>query len=92
VLGDDGVDGDGVVGAGLGDGVLGDVEDAGGVVLGEADGVRSAGRSPSRSERDSEQAVANVATSASAQKPESSFFIRGVPPQDLESVTLLGSK
>jgi hypothetical protein len=68
----------GVVGDGLGDGVvgvlgLGDVD-------GDADGVRSAGRSPRRSDRDSEQAAANVVTRASRQKPESSFFIRYVPP------------
>jgi len=66
------------VGDGLGDGVvgvlgLGDVD-------GDADGVRSAGRSPRRSDLDSEQAAANVVTRASRQKPESSFFIRYVPP------------
>ena len=69
-LGDEGVVG-GVEGAGLGDG-----EAAGGVVDGDADGVFSPGFSPSRSDRDSEHAAANVVTSASRQNPESSFFIR----------------
>jgi hypothetical protein len=57
---------------------LGDV-----VVGGEADGVPP-GRSPTRSVRDSEHAVARPATSASAANPVSTFFIGillgGVPP------------
>jgi hypothetical protein len=55
------------------------VVDDGGVVDGEADGVRSPGRSPSRSLRDSEHAVMRPALSASAHRPVSSFFI-WVPP------------
>ncbi len=52
----------------------------GGVVDGEADGVvRSPGRSPTRSERDSVQPATNVTPSASAQNPESSFFIAKPP-------------
>ena len=52
----------------------------GGVVDGDADGVRSPGRSPSRSFRDSEHAVTRPALSASAQRPVSSFFIFAMPP------------
>jgi hypothetical protein len=49
------------------------------VVGGDADGVRSAGRSPRRSVRDSEQAVTRPALSASAQIPVSSFFTSEPP-------------
>jgi hypothetical protein len=60
----------------LGDVVAGGVViGGGGVVGGDADGVRSAGRSPSRSLRDSEQAVRRPALSASAHRPVSNFFI-----------------
>jgi hypothetical protein len=44
-------------------------------VGGDAEGVRSAGRSPMRSLPDSVQAVSRPAPSASAQKPVSSLFI-----------------
>lgn len=78
--GEDGVDGEDGVGGVVGVvGELGDVA-AGGLSDGDADGVvRSPGFSPRRSERDSVQPAANVATSASAQKPESSFFISVIP-------------
>ena len=72
----------GVDGEPLGDDVvpdpLGVVVDDGGVVVvgGDADGVRSPpGRSPTRSVRDSLQAVSNPALSARAQKPVSNLFI-----------------
>jgi hypothetical protein len=54
----------------LGGGVDGEV-----VVGGEADGVRSPGRSPTRSPGDSVQAVSSPAPSARAQKPVSILFI-----------------
>lgn len=57
-------------------GVLGDAV-GGGVVGGEAAGVRSAGRSPTRPVPLSEQAVARVATSASAEKPSNAFLMAG---------------
>ena len=63
--------------------VEGGIVDAGGgvVVGGDADGVRSVdGFSPSRSLRDSEQAVTRPALSASAHRPVSSFFIFAMPP------------
>jgi hypothetical protein len=63
-------------------GVLGDAV-GGGVVGGEAAGVRSAGRSPTRPVPLSEQAVARVATSASAEKPSNAFFMAG--PSRLDS-------
>jgi hypothetical protein len=57
------------------------VADGGMVVVGgDADGARSAGRSPRRSFRDSEQAVTRPVLSARAQRPVSSFFIFFVPP------------
>jgi hypothetical protein len=51
----------------------------GGTVGGEADGVRSLGRSPTRLEPLSVQAVARVAMSASAEKPESALFMDAPP-------------
>ena len=52
----------------------------GGVLGGEADGVRSLlGRSPTRLEPLSVQAVARVATSASAERPKSALFM-DTPP------------
>ena len=60
-------------------GVLG-VTMGGGVVGGEADGVRSVGRSPTRSVPLSVQAVARAATSASAEKPSNAFFMEGTSP------------
>ena len=62
-------------------GVLG-VTVGGGVVVGEADGVRSVGRSPTRPVPLSEQAVARAATSASAEKPSNAFFMEGTSPLD----------
>jgi hypothetical protein len=63
IVDDGGVDGvDGVV-----DGVV--------AVGGDADGVRSPGFSPTRSVRDSLQAVSSPALSARAQKPVSNLFI-----------------
>jgi hypothetical protein len=75
----------------LGGGVVGDVEDesdAGGVadgdlvvsdgygvVAGDADGVRSPGRSPVRPLGDSVHAAARVVTRARRQKPLRNFFI-----------------
>jgi hypothetical protein len=59
-------------------GVLG-VTVGGGVVAGEADGVRSVGRSPTRPVPLSVQAVARVATSASAEKPSNAFFMEAPP-------------
>jgi hypothetical protein len=70
---------------------LGDVA-AGGVVLGvdgngavggDADGLRSPGRSPTRSVRDSLQAVSSPRPSATAQKPVSILFINTPPPVGL---------
>jgi len=58
-------------------GALGDVlgyDDGGGVVGGEAEGERSIGRSPTRSER-SVHAAASVTTNASARQPESALFM-----------------
>jgi hypothetical protein len=49
------------------------------VVGGEADGVRSPGRSPTRSEPDSVQAVSRPRLSATAQKPVSILFMREPP-------------
>jgi hypothetical protein len=49
------------------------------VVGGDADGVRSPGRSPTRSVRDSLQAVSSPAPSARAQRPVSTLFI-AMPP------------
>jgi hypothetical protein len=46
-------------------------------VGGEADGGVTAGRSPTRSVRDSLQAVSSVAPSATAQRPVSTLFISG---------------
>jgi hypothetical protein len=57
------------------DGVVdgeGDVADGG-----DADGVRSAGRSPTRSVRDSLQAVSKPAPSARTHRPVSIFLMRG---------------
>jgi len=51
----------------------------GGVVGGEADGVRSLGRSPTRLEPLSVQAVARVAMSASAERPKSALFMDAPP-------------
>jgi hypothetical protein len=71
-----GVDGDpGVVG---GDGGVEGVVD--GVVVdgGEADGDRSPGRSPTRSVRDSLQAVSSPKLSATAQRPVSILFMRSL--------------
>jgi hypothetical protein len=50
------------------------------VVGGDADGVRSPGRSPTRSVRDSLQAVSSPALSARAQRPVSNLFISKPPP------------
>jgi hypothetical protein len=51
----------------------------GGVLGGEADGVRSLGRSPTRLEPLSVQAVARVAMSASAERPKSALFMDAPP-------------
>jgi hypothetical protein len=51
----------------------------GGVDGGEADGVRSLGRSPTRLEPLSVQAVARVAMSASAERPKSALFMDAPP-------------
>ena len=51
------------------------VSDGNGVVDGDADGVRSPGRSPVRL-GDSVQAAARVVTRASRQKPLRNFFMR----------------
>jgi hypothetical protein len=69
----------GVVVAGGGGGVEGTVA-GGGAVGGEAAGVRSAGRSPTRSVPVSLQAVSNPRLSATAQKPVSILFIAEPPP------------
>jgi hypothetical protein len=55
----------------------GGMVDEGGSVLegGDADGVRSPGRSPTRSVRDSLQAVRRPAERARAQRPVSTLFI-----------------
>jgi hypothetical protein len=65
-------------------GVLGAADGLGGAaggtaVGGDADGVRSAGRSLTRSVRDSVHAVERVATSARAVRPSSVLFIRAPP-------------
>ena len=60
-------------------GVLGVAVGGGGVVGGEADGVRSLGRSPTRPVPLSVQAVARVATSASAVRPKSALFMTYLP-------------
>jgi hypothetical protein len=52
---------------------------------GEADGVRSPGRSPTRSVRDSLQAVSNPRLSATAQRPVSILFIGEPPPCGLRA-------
>ena len=70
---------------------LGDVVDGGivlgvdgdGAVGGDADGLRSPGRSPTRSVRDSLQAVSSPRPSATAQKPVSILFINTPPPVGL---------
>jgi hypothetical protein len=49
-------------------------------VGGDAEGVRSPGRSPTRSVPDSVQAVSSPAVSARAQKPVSILFIAKPPP------------
>ena len=59
--------------------VLGVAVGGGGVVGGEADGVRSLGRSPTRPVPLSVQAVARVATSASAVRPKSALFMTYLP-------------
>lgn len=59
------------------DGVL--VVGGGGVVGGEADGVRSAGRSPSRSFPDSVQPATSVAPANRARLVLSNFFIPHPP-------------
>jgi hypothetical protein len=77
-----GLDGDPDVVVSLG--VLGVAVGGGGVVGGEADGVRSRGRSPTRSVPESVQAVASVPTSASAARPNSALFMSsllGVRPR-----------
>jgi hypothetical protein len=63
-------------------GVLGVTIGGGGVVGGEADGVRSVGCSPTRPVPLSVQAVARAATSASAEKPSNAFFMEGTSPLD----------
>ena len=60
------------------------VSDAGGMVGGDADGVRSPGRSPVRPLGDSVQAAARVVTRASRQKPLRNFFI--ADPARIESI------
>jgi hypothetical protein len=50
------------------------------VVGGEADGGEPPGRSPTRSVRDSLQAVSSAALSATAQRPVSTLFISEPPP------------
>ncbi len=60
-------------------GVLGVAVGGSGVVGGEADGVRSLGRSPTRLEPLSVQAVARVATSASAERTKSALFMTYLP-------------
>jgi hypothetical protein len=57
------------------------------VVGGDADGVRSPGRSPTRSEPDSVQAVSSPAPSARAQKPVSNLFISKPPPSGVARTT-----
>jgi hypothetical protein len=57
-------------------GVLGVAVGGGGVVAGEADGVRSPGRSLTRPVPDWLHADASVATSASAAKLNSALFMR----------------
>jgi hypothetical protein len=69
LLPDDVPDPPGVVDDGGVDGVV--------AVGGDADGVRSPGLSPTRSVRDSLQAVSSPALSARAQKPVSNLFIFG---------------
>jgi hypothetical protein len=65
-----------VVVAGGVDGVVdGEVTDGG-----DADGVRSPGRSPTRSVRDSLQAVSIPTLSATAPRPVSIMFIAEPPP------------
>jgi hypothetical protein len=75
----------GVEGEPLGAELLGGVEVAGGVDGmvadgGDADGDRSPGRSPTRSVRDSLQAVSMPTLSAKAQSPLSILFMREPPP------------
>jgi hypothetical protein len=53
------------------------VEVGGGVVEGDADGVRSPGRSPIRSLRDSPQPAINVPPAAKAMAALSKLFILG---------------
>jgi uncharacterized protein len=60
-----------VLGGVVADGGMGAVVDGG-----DAEGARSPGRSPTRSVRDSLQAVSKPAPSASAQRPVSILFIR----------------
>jgi hypothetical protein len=60
---------------GVADGGVVGVESDGGIVRGDADGARSPGRSPTRSVEDSPQPATNVASSASAKNPLSTFCI-----------------
>ena len=53
---------------------------------GEADGVRSAGRPPTRSVRLSLQAVSRPALSATASTAVRNFFISGPPPVGLRDL------
>jgi hypothetical protein len=59
------------------DGELDGYGDAGGVVEGDADGVRSPGRSPTRSLRDSPHPAIKVAPAARAMAALSKLFILG---------------
>ena len=70
-----GAESDGLLGVLLGGGVVAGGVDGMVVVGGDADGVRSPGRSPTRSVFDSEQAVSRPALSVSAQTAVSSLFI-----------------
>jgi hypothetical protein len=92
-LGDEGwldgelVDGDVEGELGRSDGVVdggGVVTVGGGVVVGEADGVRSPGRSPTRSVRDSPQPAIRVAPAARAMAALSKLFIEGFLPRGID--------
>jgi hypothetical protein len=70
-----------------------ELDDDGGVAVdgtvldgGEADGVRSAGRSPTRSVRLSLQAVSRPALSATASTAVRNFFISRPPPVGLRNL------
>jgi hypothetical protein len=69
------------------DGGVDGVVDGDVVVGGEADGVRSPGRSPTRSLLDSVQAVSIPRPSVTAQRPLSILFIEEPPPCGLRNLT-----